>query len=477
MLRELRSYVIFIAGLALAACGGGGGDGTGSATTPENRVDVAVTGLPAGLAAAITITDSSGKVVGSLTSAGQTVVAGPGTFNVSADPVVAGTATYVATVVPTKFNVPTPPSITTVTVAYTLVPPLKLQFEPVASGLVSPTFLASPPGGTDIYVVEQPGRIRKLVSGVPQAPVLDVSARVSSGGERGMLSLAFDPQFVTNGNVFVYFTDTSGDIAVERFTFPVTGAVASPLGTESTAVRVLTIPHRTFANHNGGQLQFGLDGMLYVGTGDGGGAGDTLGSGQNLDTLLAKILRIDVSSLPYKIPPDNPFVGQPGKRPEIWAFGVRNPWRFSFDSATRSLYIADVGQGNREEVDVVAASAAGLDYGWNLWEGTTCYPSGTSCSPAGVTMPLIDYDHSDGCSITGGYVYRGSALPEIAGRYFYSDFCNGWLRSFLATGAAATERIDWGVSPVGNIQSFGIDSRNELYVLTSAGGVYRLVRQ
>ena len=355
-------------------------------------------------------------------------------------------------------------------------PPLKLQFEAVASGLASPTFLASPPGGTDIYIVEQPGRIRKLVSGVPQAPVLDVSARVSSGGERGMLSLAFDPQFATNGNVFVYFTDPNGDIAIERFTFPV-GGVAPPIGTESTAVRVLTIPHHAFANHNGGQLQFGLDGMLYVGTGDGGGGGDTLGSGQNLDTLLGKILRIDVSAMPYKVPPDNPFVGQPGKRPEIWAFGVRNPWRFSFDVTTRSLYIADVGQNNREEVDVVAASAAGLNYGWNLWEGASCYPSGTSCNPAGITMPLIDYGHGDGCSITGGYVYRGSALPEIAGRYFYSDFCSGWLRSFLVTDAGATERTDWGVTPVGNIQSFGVDSRKELYALTSGGGVYRLVRQ
>ncbi len=434
-------------------------------------------GLPFGVAAAIKITDLSGQTVSSLTTAGQAVVTGPGTFNISADPVVAGAETYMATVVPTTFNVPTPPSLTMVTVTYALVPPLKLKFAVVASGLVSPTFLASPPGGTDIYVVEQPGRIRKLVNGVPQASMLDISARVSYGGERGMLSLAFDPKFATNGNVFVYFTDADGDIAIERFTFPVTGGMEPPIGTESTAVRVLSIPHRAFANHNGGQLQFGLDGMLYAGTGDGGGGGDPLGSGQNLDTLLGKILRIDVSSLPYKVPPDNPLVGQPGKRPEIWAFGLRNPWRFSFDSTTRSLYIADVGQGNREEVDIVAASAAGLDYGWNLWEGTRCYPSGTSCNPAGITMPLIDYDHSDGCSITGGYVYRGSALPEIAGRYFYSDFCNGWLRSLLVTDGAAIERTDWGVTPVGNIQSFGIDSSKELYVLTSAGGVYRLVRQ
>jgi glucose/arabinose dehydrogenase len=474
MLREAQSYAIFMVGLVLAGCGGGSDSG-GTTAPSENRVDVAVAGLPAGVAAAITITDPSGQTVGSLTTSGQAVVTGPGTFNVRADPVASGTATYVATVVPPAFDVPAP-SRTIVTVTYALAPPLKLQFAAVASGLDSPTFLASPPQGTDIYVVEQPGRIRKLVKGVPQAPVLDISARVSSGGERGMLSLAFDPQFAANGNVFVYFTDPNGDIAIERFTFPVPGGAAPP-GVESTAVRVLTIPHHAFPNHNGGQLQFGLDGMLYVGTGDGGGGGDPLGRGQNLDTLLAKILRIDVSSLPYKVPPDNPFVGQPGKRPEIWASGVRNPWRFFFDGPTRSLYIADVGQDSREEVDVVAASAAGLNYGWNLWEGTACYPSGTSCNPAGITMPLLDYDHGDGCSITGGYVYRGSALPEIAGRYFYSDFCSGWLRSFLVKDGAATERTDWGITPVGNIQSFGVDSSKELYVLTAAGGVYRLVRQ
>lgn len=473
-LSRLRSYAILMLGLALAACGGGGG--SGSATAPENRIDVAVTGLPVGVNAAITITDPSGKVVGSLTTAGQVFVSGPGVFNVSADPVTAGTATYLATVVPNAIIVPAPPSITMVNVTYMPAPPLKLGFAAVASGLVSPTFLASPPGGTDIYVVEQPGRIRKL-NGVPQAPVLDISARVSYAGERGMLSLAFDPQFATNGNVFVYFTDPDGDIAIERFTFPVPGGVQLPSGSESTAVRVLTIPHRAFANHNGGQLQFGIDGMLYLGTGDGGGGGDPFGNGQNLDTLLGKILRIDVSSLPYKVPPDNPFAGQAGKRPEIWAYGLRNPWRFSFDNTTRSLYIADVGQGSREEVDVVAAGAAGLNYGWSIWEGTICYPSGTACNPARITMPLIDYDHGDGCSITGGYVYRGSALPELTGRYFYSDFCSGWLRSFFVVDGAAIERIDWGAMPVGNIQSFGVDSKNELYVLTSAGGVYRLVRQ
>jgi glucose/arabinose dehydrogenase len=471
----LRVCAIFVLGVAIAGCGGGGG-GSGSAAAPENRIDVAVNGLPAGVNAAITITDPNGRIVASLTSAGRSLVTGPGTFTVSADPVAAGTATYIATVTPLTIDVPAPPSVTMVTVSYALAPPLKLRFAAVGSGLASPTFLASPPGSSDIYVVEQPGRIRKLANGVPQPPLVDISERVSSGGERGMLSLAFDPQFAVNGNLFVYFTDSAGDIAVERFTLLPTGG-AQAAGSEATAVRVLTIAHRTFANHNGGQLQFGPDGMLYLGTGDGGGGGDPLGSGQDLDTLLGKILRIDVRSLPYKVPPDNPFVGERGKRAEIWAYGLRNPWRFSFDAATRSLYIADVGQNSREEVNVIDADRAGVNYGWSLLEGTRCFPSGTSCNPAGTTLPLIDYDHGDGCSITGGYVYRGSALPELGGRYFYSDFCSGWLRSFLVADGIAIEATDRGVTPVGNIQSFGIDSRNELYVLTSAGGVYRLVRE
>ena len=475
MLRWLQSCSIALL-VALAGCGGGGGGGggAGSPGVGENRIDVAVAGLPAGVNAAIKISDAGGRVVAGLTTAGQALVTGPGTFVVSADPVANGSVTYLAMVAPATIDVPAPPSTSAVSVIYAAAPPLRLGLALVASGLAAPTFLGSPPGLADIYVVELPGRIRRVVNGVPQAPVLDISSRVSTGGERGMLSMAFDPGFATNGHVYVCFTDTNGDIAVERFTFPLPGGAAS--ATEATAVRVLTIPHRMFSNHNGGQLQFGLDGMLYVGTGDGGGGGDPLGSGQNLDTLLGKILRIDVSSLPYKVPPGNPFVGQPGRRPEIWAFGLRNPWRFAFDDATRNLYIADVGQNVREEVNVVASDAAGLNYGWNIWEGTICYPSGTSCSPAGITTPLVEYDHGDGCSITGGYVYRGAALPEIAGRYFYSDFCNGWLRSFLVTNGVVTERTDWRITSVGNIQSFGVDSRKELYVLTSAGGVYQVVR-
>jgi len=479
MMGRLRSLAVLAFAAALSACGGGGGGGGGSGGPPaaQNRIDVAVVGLPSGSNAAIAIMDAAGKTVGTLTATGQAFVAGAGKFSVGADPVIAAAVTYTATVAPGTLDLPAPPSVASVTVTYAPAGPLQLGFAEVASGLVSPTFLASPPGSTEIYVVEQPGRIRKLINGALQGPALDISARVGYGGERGMFSLAFDPQFAGNGNVFVYFTEPGGDIAVERFTFPVAGGTQPPGAPESTAVRVITISHTAFANHNGGQLQFGPDGMLYIGTGDGGGGGDPLGSGQNPGTLLGKILRVDVSSLPYKVPPDNPFVGQPGKRPEIWAYGLRNPWRFSFDSATRSLYIADVGQGSREEVNVVAASTGGLNYGWNLWEGSLCFASTAACDRSGITLPLVEYDHGSGCSITGGYVYRGSALPEVTGRYFYSDFCGGWLRSFLAAGGAATERVEWTIAAVGNIQSFGEDSRKELYALTSAGKVYRLVRQ
>ena len=477
--RRFVSIAVIGIGLSLGGCGDGGGSDSASlppAAVAQNRIEVAVAGLPAGADAAVMISDPAGRMVTALTTGGSVLVAGPGAFTVSANPVVVATLTYLPALGTVTVDVPSPPSTSLVSVIYAPAPPLKLRFDAVATGLDSPTFLASPAGGTDLYVVELPGRVRKLVNGAPQAPVLDISARVGSGGERGMLSLAFDPGFASNGYLFVCFTETSGDIAVERFTLPLSANPAPPSTVESTAVRVLTIPHRAFANHNGGQLQFGPDGMLYVGIGDGGGGGDPLGSGQNVDALLGKILRLDVRTLPYRIPPDNPFVGQPGKRAEIWAYGVRNPWRFAFDGATHSLYIADVGQGSREEVDVVAADAAGLNYGWNVWEGTMCYPSGNACSPAGITMPVLDYGHDNGCSITGGYVYRGALLPEVAGRYFYSDFCNGWLRSFLVVNGAATERLDWHVAPIGNIQSFGVDSRNELYALTSGGGVYRLVR-
>mgnify|MGYP000126627235 CR=1 FL=1 len=351
--------------------------------------------------------------------------------------------------------------------------PFALKLEQVASGLVNPVFLTAPPNDARLFIVEQRGRILVLHDGqVLATPFLDISSKISSGGERGLLSMAFHPQYASNGWFFVYFTDLNGDITVERFLV----SASNPNVAASAAAAVLSIPHRFAGNHNGGLLAFGPDGMLYVGTGDGGGGGDPQGNAQNNNSLLGKMLRLDVSTLPYTIPSNNPFVGQAGKRVELWAFGLRNPWRFAFDRVANLLYIADVGQSAREEIDVVGSGAAGINYGWNITEGTLCYP-GDPCPKQGITLPLIEYAHSEGCSITGGYVYRGAQLPEVSGHYFYSDYCSGWLKSFRYSNGVATEQRTWAVPSVGNITSFGEDSAGELYMLSANGNVYRIARQ
>jgi len=367
---------------------------------------------------------------------------------------------------------------TAVSVAYSAV---QLDLALVVSGLSSPVYLAAPPGDARLFVVEQAGRIRVVKNGaLLPTPFLDITSRVLSGGERGLLSVAFDPRYATNGWFYVYYTNASGDITIERY------AAASPTAdvAGTTATPVITIPHPSYGNHNGGLLMFGPDGMLYAGTGDGGGGGDPPRNAQNLNVLLGKLLRLDVSTLPYTIPRSNPFAGQPGRRGEIWAYGLRNPWRYAFDSVpgagASTLYIADVGQNAWEEVDVAAASVGGTNYGWNVTEGTHCYPPGTSCSTAGFHLPAIEYDHSQGCSITGGFVYRGSALPEIAGHYFYSDYCFGWLASMTGDRTRGFETRRWtldAIPSVGNVTSFGEDGAGELYVLSAGGGVYRIVRK
>jgi glucose/arabinose dehydrogenase len=247
----------------------------------------------------------------------------------------------------------------------------------------------------------------------------------------------------------------------------------------ATPTPVITIPHPGASNHNGGLVTFGPDGMLYLGTGDGGGAGDPSGNAQNVNVLLGKLLRLDVRTLPYTIPPTNPFFGRTTGRQEIWAYGLRNPWRFAFDRGASpvTLYIADVGQGAWEEIDVMPSSAAGVNYGWNVQEGSHCYPpSSTSCGLPGVLQtPAAEYDHSAGrCSITGGFVYRGSAIPEIRGQYFYSDYCAGFLASLSGSASAGFTMRTWSAPNVGNVLSFGEDSAGELYVL-GVGTVYRIV--
>lgn len=350
-----------------------------------------------------------------------------------------------------------------------LPPGLTLKLDPfVTSGLSSPVFLAQPLNDGRIFVVEQAGRIRVVRDGVLQTtPFLDIAAsKVLSGGERGLLSVAFHPQYATNRFFYVYYTTrasgalSAGDIVIERYTTTANPEVADP----TTARLIITTPHTLQSNHNGGLVAFGPDGMLYAGLGDGGGGGDPYRTGQDQNALLGSLLRIDIAGNPYTVPPGNPFIGVAGARAEIWAKGLRNPWRYAFDAPTGLLYIADVGQGAREEVDVVAATEPGVNYGWSIMEGASCYAA-TTCNQTGLRLPVVDYTHADGCSITGGYVYRGSAIPGIRGHYFYSDYCSGFLRSFRYDNGAAVDVKDWGLS-MGNVTSFGVDFAGELYVMS-----------
>jgi len=350
----------------------------------------------------------------------------------------------------------------------------------VVGGLSQPVQVAAAPGDTSrLFIVEKTGAIRILSSGALRPrPFLDLSARVSGGTEQGLLGLAFHPAYATNGKFYVDYTDVSGDTRVVEFL-----ASANPDSASATEKEILFVD-QPYPNHNGGQLVFGPDGKLYVGLGDGGSGGDPLGNGQSLATLLGKILRLDVDAgSPYAVPPDNPFVSRAGARGEIWSYGLRNPWRFSFDWETGDMWIGDVGQDTWEEVDHEPARQPGRNYGWNRMEGTHCFPPGSSCDPAGLTLPVAEYDHSAGCSITGGFLYRGAALPELRGTYFYGDYCTGLVRSIrLVTGGPAEER-DWtsalrtqGGGAMAGLSSFGVDTQGELYLVLLGGEVYRLTR-
>jgi glucose/arabinose dehydrogenase len=361
----------------------------------------------------------------------------------------------------------------TVNTTGTAAPGLEL----VSAGFTFPVYLTAPPtDSTRLFVVEKTGRIRIVRNDTLLAtPFLDLASLVSGRSEQGLLSMAFHPQYAANRSFYVDYTDTQGNSRIVRYQ----RSAANPdLADPTSATLILTVA-QPYANHNGGLIAFGPDGKLYVGLGDGGSGGDPENRAQNLDSLLGKLLRIDVDAgSPYAIPADNPFVGTANARGEIWAYGLRNPWRFSFDRTTGDLYIGDVGQGAREEVDVhPAGSAAGLNYGWNVMEGTICYNAAT-CSTAGLTLPVLDYPHTGGaCSITGGYVYRGARLPILAGRYLYADYCAGWVRSLTFAGGQATDLMDWSadLAPGGSVTSFGEDAAGELYILTQGGAIYRIV--
>jgi glucose/arabinose dehydrogenase len=344
----------------------------------------------------------------------------------------------------------------------------------IIDGLPPLTYLTHAGDGR-LYLVGKRGQVWVIEQGsLRDEPFLDITDRVGSrANEQGLLSIAFSPNYQSDGAVYVNYTDTNGDTVVSRFTATPDQAVAD----SGSEVVILSID-QPYANHNGGQLQFGPDGMLYIGMGDGGSGGDPHNNGQRVDTLLGKLLRIDVSQpgqdgQPYSIPADNPSLGDNARR-EIWAYGLRNPWRFSFDRATNDLYIADVGQNQYEEIDrQPAGSKGGENYGWNLFEGFEPYVGNDN---QGLTFPIHQYGRNEGCSVTGGYVYRGKTLPSLEGAYLYSDYCSGtiWALRPSADGQWQNEVVlESGL----NVSSFGEDAAGELYVIDLGGAVYLLAAQ
>jgi glucose/arabinose dehydrogenase len=359
---------------------------------------------------------------------------------------------------------------------------VSLRLSLLARGLSQPVLLTGARDGTNRkFIVEKGGRIR-IVKGSPPVllatPFLDLSAKVSKGGEQGLLGLAFHPSYKTNGRFYVNYTDTAGDTVVAEYRRSST----SPDRAATTGRTLLRID-QPYANHNGGMIAFGPDGYLYIGMGDGGSAGDPGNRAQSLESYLGKMLRIDVDgrtgTLPYGIPATNPYVGKAGLD-LIWSRGLRNPWRWSFDRQTGDLWIGDVGQASWEEVDrsvkgsAVAAGRA-ANYGWRVMEGRHCYAPATGCSTTGKVLPLVEYAHAGGrCSVTGGYVYRGTAYPDMVGGYFFADYCTGEIFSVAATAAspASLRRL---LDTSLRIGGFGQDDAGYLYVTDLAGGtVYQL---
>lgn len=350
-----------------------------------------------------------------------------------------------------------------------------LVLKPVLKGYDLPVYLTNAGDGSGrLFIVEKPGKIQVAAAdGTKQSqPFLDISALVSIGNERGLLSMAFDPHYTQNGYFYVDYTDKQGTVTLARYHVSSDPSRADP----ASAQIVLAIPHPV-ANHNGGLLLFGKDGYLYMGVGDG-GAGNSA-NGQRKDILLGKILRLDVEhpsgSQLYSIPSDNPYRSEAGTRPEIWAYGLRNPWRFSFDQANGDLYIGDVGEGALEEIDVQPASSkGGENYGWNVWEGTNCSQSQSECNLPHLVAPVLTYPHGTSeCAVTGGYVYRGQKYPSLQGTYFYGDYCSGRLWSEkvpLASGNPPKQTLQTFY----HISSFGESEDGELYLVDLDGAIAQI---
>ncbi|HEX5012794.1 MAG TPA: PQQ-dependent sugar dehydrogenase [Candidatus Limnocylindrales bacterium] len=346
-----------------------------------------------------------------------------------------------------------------------------IGLEPLVEGLEAPLGVVNAGDGSGrIFVVEKGGRIRIVHDGrVAAEPFLDISANVSRGGEQGLLGLAFHPDFPDDPRFFVNYTDAAGDTHIAAFTVDPANPDRADAGSEEQVLFV----DQPYGNHNGGVVAFGPDGYLYVGLGDGGSGGDPHGNGQKLASRLAKVLRIDVDARAggraYAIPADNPFASRSGAAPEVFALGLRNPWRFSFDRETADLWIGDVGQGAWEEVDVVRAGTSGQNFGWNRMEGAHCYRPSEGCDPGGLTPPVAEYSHKNGCTVIGGFVYRGAAQPALAGGYLFADYCSGAIWAIDPTSDGPTEPTVVGQTEA-SLTSFGEDEAGELYATDIRGG-------
>ena len=356
----------------------------------------------------------------------------------------------------------------------------EVRLEPVVSNLEQPTSVVSADDGSGrLFITQKTGLLKIVENGsVLHIPFLDLTNTVSTDSERGLLGVAFHPNYAQNGRFFINYTRQDGTTVIAEY------AVSDdPNVADASSEKVLLTITQPYSNHNGGDLVFGPDGYLYIGTGDGGAGGDPQGNGQDKMALLGKMLRIDVDNAgngePYGIPASNPFVNSAGARPELWAYGLRNPWRFSFDRQTGDLWIADVGQNAFEEVNVQpAGSKGGEDYGWNIMEADSCYNEAAPTSPLetcdeqGLVKPVLEYSHSEGQSITGGYVYRGAAVPALEGHYVYGDFVSGTIWSAAAQGDGSYQSatlLDSGF----NVVAFGEDEAGELYVADYSGTLYR----
>jgi len=410
------------------------------------------------LAAIILITSACSEEQPTATSTGPEAVA---TTTTAGPPETVATSSTTTTTTES----PSETSSTTSSTTTTTLPisGTELQLTEIARGFEQPVLALSPPSDDRLFIVDQPGRIWVLAGDEPEL-FLDINEDVIFSGEQGLLGLAFHPEFTTNGRFFLNYTGDRGQTRLVELASD--GKTGDP-----TSQQVLLEIDQPARNHNGGMLAFGPDGYLWVGTGDGGAANDRFDQGQRPDTLLAALLRLDVAtSGEYTIPKDNPYVDSDEGAPEVFSFGLRNPWRFAIDEDV--LYIADVGQRSVEEVNVTPiADASGANFGWPVFEGSDCFKG--PCNLEGTVAPIVEYSHSDGCSVTGGFVYRGDAIPELAGHFFYGDYCSGWVRSLAPDG----ETFEWfGNSVSRPITSFGQDAAGEIYVVTQNGSIFKIER-